>query len=632
MRKRYIFISVLVLCVLANSHNTPANRGKKWALLIGIDTYDSKKISPLRYCVADVNAFKAALTEPAIGGFDPSHVFLMTDKNAGESRPTDTNVLFRLEQLAELVRPEDTFVFYFSGHGMTREGNSLLLSVNADARSLSTLAKSAIPLADVRRFLSSIKAHQTLFILDACWNEPVSGKGDKDNLLTEAFARGIKFRREPSSTTGLPPVTATLYACSVGERAYEWEEKGHSVFSYHLLEGLKGKAADLNGEVTINSLTTYTQEHVNQWTRLNEGKRQNPWLVREGGGKLVLAQVSEISTTASLTVTSDPSGATVYIDRLRIGRTPLHGYQIDTGIRGEKQVEVGLEREGYKSRVAKLTLKNGQKMPWDVRLEKAPTPPCGTAPEGIALIPAGEFQMGRKDGRSDEKPVHTVYIDAFYMDVYEVTNAQYKKFVDATPQWRKDRIPSSYHDGDYLRHWSGNSYPSGRGNHPVAYVSWYGAMAYAAWAGKRLPTEAEWEKAARGGLVGQKYPWGDSIDSSKANYGRPWRGQTIPTTPVGSYAPNGYGLYDMAGNVWEWCLDAYDGDFYKNSPRRNPIAGADNVTHITNNFTSIKNNRVLRGGSWTYLPLYLRVATRLRSDPSYSYVNYGFRCARSVNP
>jgi formylglycine-generating enzyme required for sulfatase activity len=181
------------------------------------------------------------------------------------------------------------------------------------------------------------------------------------------------------------------------------------------------------------------------------------------------------------------------------------------------------------------------------------------------------------------------------MDKYEVTNAQYRKFIDANPQWGKDQIERKYHDGDYLKDWRGNDYPGGRENHPVTWVSWYAAKAYAEWAGKRLPTEAEWEKAARGGLVGMKYPWGDEITEENANYGNNRGG----TTPVGSYPPNGYGLYDMAGNVWEWCADWYD---------------------------SSEVFRVLRGGSWNFFPDDLRVSFRNYYYPASSDNYVGFRC------
>ena len=124
----------------------------------------------------------------------------------------------------------------------------------------------------------------------------------------------------------------------------------------------------------------------------------------------------------------------------------------------------------------------------------------------MVLIPAGKFLMGSdgEDARDDEKPVHSVYLDAFYMDKYPVTNAQYKAFVEANPGWSKEGFSPKHLSKFYLSDWDGNIFPSGKGNHPVDSVSWYAAMAYAKWAGKRLPTEAEWEKAARGGLVVQK--------------------------------------------------------------------------------------------------------------------------------
>ena len=148
--------------------------------------------------------------------------------------------------------------------------------------------------------------------------------------------------------------------------------------------------------------------------------------------------------------------------------------------------------------------------------EKIATPPPEEEtplPKGMVLIPAGEFQMGSNDAEADndEQPVRTVYVDAFYMDETEVTNVQFKAFVLENPRWQKWKIDGKFHNGRYLWDWKGNNYPKGRDKHPVFNVSWYAAMAYAEWAGKRLPTEAEWERAARGGFVDQKYPRGNTL-------------------------------------------------------------------------------------------------------------------------
>ncbi len=229
----------------------------------------------------------------------------------------------------------------------------------------------------------------------------------------------------------------------------------------------------------------------------------------------------------------------------------------------------------------------------------------------MVLIPAGEFQMGSNDGDPDEHPVHTVYVDAFYMDKYEVTVGQYKAFVQSTGHRSPD--------------WNRVAKYSPTPQHPMINVSWYDAMAYAKWAGKRLPTEAEWEKAARGGLVGKAYPNGNTLTARDANYNDNVGGPT----PVGSYGANGYGLYDMMGNVSEWCLDAYNRDFYQESSARNPISGG-SITSITDNYTQIKSSRVLRGGSWVGSAPYVRAASRHNHSPTLTSVTYGFRCARAV--
>ncbi len=246
-------------------------------------------------------------------------------------------------------------------------------------------------------------------------------------------------------------------------------------------------------------------------------------------------------------------------------------------------------------------------------------------PENMVLIPAGKFEMGSNDTESfHEQLVHTVHMDAFYMDTYAVTNLEYQQFLIENFSWQKDRIEDKFHDGDYLLNWDGNNYPAGQANHPVTWVSWYSAMAYAIWLEKRLPTEAEWEYAARGRLSGKKYPWGDVPSAAKANYDR----NVGDTMAVGKYSANGYGLYDMSGNVWEWCLDLYDDDFYFSSPRKNPRSGTNEPEWIINNFMDITTERVLRGGGWSASPQGICVAHRFRLSPMNTTYDYGFRCVQ----
>ena len=194
--------------------------------------------------------------------------------------------------------------------------------------------------------------------------------------------------------------------------------------------------------------------------------------------------------------------------------------------------------------------------------------------------------------------------DPFYMDTTEVTVGQFKEFVRETG-YEYDR-------------WDDVAKYSPTDDHPMIYVGWVDAGAYCEWAGKRLPTEKEWEFAARGGLIGKEFPWGDdeSIAREYANFegalGRDQWGKT--TAPVGSFRPNGYGLHDMVGNVWEWCADWYDSDYYSKSPLRNPQG------------PSSGNRRVLRGGSWGSSSLSLRAASRFVRDPSGTFTFNGFRC------
>jgi formylglycine-generating enzyme required for sulfatase activity/serine/threonine protein kinase len=250
-----------------------------------------------------------------------------------------------------------------------------------------------------------------------------------------------------------------------------------------------------------------------------------------------------------------------------------------------------------------------------VQVSNSPVPLITQVSEidGMVLvpIPAGTFRMGSENGNLDEQPVHSVTLDAFWMDQTEVTNAMYAQCVTdeaCTPHRSSGYNRSSYYGNPEFDHY------------PVVFVDWIQAQAYCTWAGRRLPTEAEWEYAARGGLEGAMYPWGD--DSPVCTLGAVNGAQFADCSPydtlaVGSFAPNGYGIFDMAGNVWEWVADRYDASYYRNSPSDNPI-GPDSGDY-----------RVLRGGAWSYDGDDLRVSNRSGSVLGSSGSLIGFRCSLS---
>ncbi len=259
-----------------------------------------------------------------------------------------------------------------------------------------------------------------------------------------------------------------------------------------------------------------------------------------------------------------------------------------------------------------------------------PTPTLGVGstwirPEDgmvMAYVPAGTFQMGSQDGYGDERPVHTVYLDAYWIDQTEVTNAMYAAFLNALGNRSEggaiwlDADDSNVLILQSLGEWKSKT---GYENHPVVEVTWYGARAYCEWVGRRLPTEAEWEKAARGGLEEMQYPWGDEypVCIPSMENGAQYYSCSGATVPVGTFALNGYGLYDMAGNTWEWVADWYNSRYYNDSPLDNPEGPSSGST------------RVVRGGSWSNAGSLLRVAYRYWGNPADSYSYIGFRCARS---
>ncbi|MGH2643948.1 MAG: formylglycine-generating enzyme family protein [Chitinophagaceae bacterium] len=311
-----------------------------------------------------------------------------------------------------------------------------------------------------------------------------------------------------------------------------------------------------------------------------------------------------------------------------------------------------------------------------------------TSHQGMIWIPAGKFMMGATDneGRPDEYPAHEVKVNGFWMDKHEVTNAEFRRFIEATgyvttaeqkPNWNQMKkqlppgtpkppdsvlvpgalvfTPPSYPvpldnpavwwkwvRGADWRHPTGpGSSIKGKDNYPVVDISWYDAEAYCKWAGKRLPTEAEWEYAARGGLVEKKYPWGNQDPEQGKPKANTWQGNFpnkntdwdgyYGTAPMMSFPPNGYGLYDMAGNVWEWCNDWYSANYYQS------LSGkiTENPQGPTQSYDPMQPTvsvKVIRGGSFMCNPSYCkgyRVTSRMMSSEDSGLENLGFRCVSS---
>lgn len=298
-------------------------------------------------------------------------------------------------------------------------------------------------------------------------------------------------------------------------------------------------------------------------------------------------------------------------------------------------------------------------------------------PAGMVYIKAGSFQMGSADGADDERPIHDVAIKAFFLDATEVTNDQFAEFVKATNYVTVAERPLSSKDipgllpefegktmglchrppagevniADYRSWWvpvlganwrhpdGPETSVEGKGRHPVVHVCYDDAMAYCKWAGKRLPTEAEWEYAARGGLVQARFVWGNEFNPGGKWMANTWQGRfpkenTLDdgykgTSPVGTFQANGFGLFDMAGNVWEMCSDWYLPDYYAKSPKENP-PGPD--TSYDPDEPGVMK-RVTRGGSWMCADNYsrgYRPSARMKTAIDTGLPHTGFRCAKDV--
>jgi len=545
----------LLLMLLLGTLTLSANaQGKRWALLVGVEEYESQDIAHLDFAVKDVSAVAGVLHDRL--GY---RTRLMTSavQGAGDpNRPTNLNVFKVLDRLSEDIKPEDTFVFYFSGHGFNKEGQNFLGTVNTDPASIETLELSAIPLATLQKKVAKLKAHQVIFIMDACRNDPEKGKGGGDNKLTEAFSKSLIVAARPQGA--LAGGSAVLFACSEGERAFEDPARGQSAFTFYLLEALRGKAA-VGDALTMTDVAAYVQGQVSEWAR-DHNKKQTPELKTEGAARILLA------------------------DRITAPTAPVVANPSIAAAKFKKNAQDGAE---------------------------------------MVFIPAGEFTMGSSQSEIDalvtqhtrdnfraEGPQHKVMLDGYYIYRTPVTVAQYLKFCEETGH-RKPDAP------DFNPNWS-------KRDHPIVNVSYNDALDYCAWAGVKLPTEAQWEKAARG-TDERIYPWGNTFDRSKLWSSESHIGSARSTKPVGSF-PSGaspFGVLDMAGNVYQWCRDWYDPNFYANS-----LAAARNPE---NQSVGEMKHRVVRGGSWGDFDLFVfRSAYRFDVPPNGMDISGGFRCVSEL--
>ena len=544
----------------------------------GVEQYDDPGIVSLKYAVADVSSLVEAFEAR---GVPAGNITLLSSAaNDFAIRPTRSNVLAALQKVRRRAVAGDTVVFIFSGHGMEVDDQAYLLTVDS---SRELLTDTALPLSLVHEALRGLQAENLLFVVDACRNDPTSSKAVADAEFAEPFAKGLR-PKVAEEGTGHAKNVAVLTACDVGQRAWELPDEGHGVFTYYLLKALAGEApANADGTLKVGAVARYLDEQLKAWGE-RARREQTPRLDFSEGEDFPLVTVPvrnpeptptpkpEAKPAAKLIVESSPAGAEVFLEERRLGVTPL---TID--IPAEEALAakgVILKLEGYYDGRWPVRLVPGQETKLDGLVlakpkpetpkPEAPKPPVGDLgqrpagwPERLndyqlpagrtwhdyrirqqdgmpqVRIPAGEFTMGDPELSISQ---HKETVGEFWIDVHEVTISQYGRYLRP----KREAFPLQILNMD-------PKFMEKNPDLPMFFVDYEMASSYAAWAGGRLPTAIEWERAARGGVEGTVFPWGDQWDPDQAN------GAGELLEPVGSYAPNAFGLVDMIGNIAEWC-------------------------------------------------------------------------------
>ncbi len=616
--------------VSAGEAGQPKPNGERWALVIGIDGYDDS-LGRLRFAASDAQKLYRCLVTS--GGYDRGRTTLLTDQGLTANgqldpqvRPSYVVLRGRIRAFCEQHENTDTLLVYFAGHGFHSRTSGLDYLAPVDVQR-GDLEGTAVSVQWLLELLKRSGARQSAVIVDACRN---------------VVGRGLAAESGPGRTAleaGRRLGVWYLASCGPGERTYEDTAHGGGLYTWAMADALAG-AADSNrdGVVTVTEAQRYVRARLEEQTRAYPPVQRPVYSVLDTSGNEMVLSVptaaaaptptppaapvvartpgTPVGSAGRLVVTSVPSEATVLIDGREVGRTPLAwAAPLPPGQR--RTVQVGLRLRGYRPLAAEVELVAGATQEWrNARLDLALAafewpdylrrwqPELPTTwhyrvreRDGMpqVLVTSGGFYLGTPDDRglADEHPRRWVYLDAYWIDVHLVTVAQYRRFCQATGRAMPPEPRWGWQD-----------------QHPVVNVTWPEAAAYAQWVEGGLPSEAQWEKAARGGQDNTRYAWGNVWDWCYAN-GAGRRGQT---TPVGEYRPNGFGLFDSAGNALQWCDDAYEPTWYERYYPRNPRHTADT------------GRRALRGGGWSSTADELRAGRRHSQPPDTRADTIGFRC------
>jgi len=617
------------IMVVARQQTGGAYYDNIYALVIGVERYKNASYN-LDYAADDAMRFKKLLTEL---GVPQQNIKLLLDSSA-----TAQGIRRGVDWLKARAKSNDGVIIFYAGHGKDEFGfgNRKMGYIVPYDGDMKRLISSCIGMDEVKRWGGALRAGHVLVLLSCC-HSGLAG-----------LARSIPEDYTPPEIKWLlgTPSRLLITAGGGGEQDIELPSLAGSPFAYSLVEAIRNRTADINNDGFITAGELYAAVRPKVVARAN--RLQHPKIFNLSGddGEFVfyvgraksghqpkgeqakpapppvqpVAPAGEVEADLSeynrLIQEAEQAKRQEEAERLRREREKAqYGARRDAAWQKVRPIVQGDYPRQVKMKAA---VKFAQDFPEDnPYLEELESELGGTI-KALALnpfieIPAGTFMMGCAPNDSsydsDEKPYHEVYLDAYYIQKHEVTVAEYRECVNAgtctEPQSKSD---SKYCNWGY----------SDRDNHPINCVTWHQAKAYCEWIGGRLPTEAEWEKAARG-TDGRIYPWGNAkatceyavMDDGSSGCGKD-RTWPVCSKPRGN---SPYGLCDMSGNVREWVNDWYKSGYYKSSPRDNPRG------------PSSGGSRVVRGGGWVSDPGNLRASNRGRFTPGTGDSDFGFRCA-----